>query len=84
MINKIIDFLLTKVMRNDLMKHFFIGTIFTLILYFFNVEPVLIIFLSAVLGAIREVFMAIKKGSPMSSIDLVYTIAPSILFLITL
>jgi hypothetical protein len=47
MINKIIDFLLTKVMRADLMKHFFIGTIFTLILYFFNVDSILIIFLSA-------------------------------------
>lgn len=83
--NKIIKFFLTKVMRADLMKHFFIGTLFTLILYFFNVDPVLIIFLSAVLGAIREVFMAIKKGSPMSLIDLIYTTIPALLlFLISI
>ena len=78
-LNPVKNFILNKVMRADLMKHFFVGTIFSLLLYALNVEPNFIYFASFVLGGMRETYMGITKFRPMSLLDIIYTAAPSIL-----
>ena len=71
-------FILKRVMRNDLMKHFFVGTLFALILHLFNLEPNLIMFLCFGLGVGKEVYDLVTKGKA-SGFDILYTLLPSVL-----
>lgn len=68
--------------REDRLKHFFWGNIFSLIGIIGAIltgKSVIILFLPFILGFIKEISDEIRDGS-FDKIDLIYTSAPGILF----
>ena len=67
------------IFRHDLLKHFFIGTLFLFLLLPFGIEPYFIASFAFVLGWGKELHDLIKKGKA-SLLDVIYTVAPSLIY----
>lgn len=78
-IKKVNTFIVEKVMRNDLMKHFFVGTLILFLLLAFKVDISIIFFISFAVGVVKEFVDLITKDRS-SFLDVLYTVLPSVMY----